>query len=117
MSARDLPQVLARAGDSCVWGPEHFRDENWDLTFAKLEKHGVQIELAEAEGARYYSPSAGRWLNQDIVFNASEKRVAFGVELEIMPKDQLVEYKRALDRAVDRLDLAEIADSTRRHHP
>jgi hypothetical protein len=38
--AEDLPRVLGRAGDSWVWGPEHFKDENWDLTVAKLEKHG-----------------------------------------------------------------------------
>ena len=44
--AQDLPRVLASVRDSWVWGPEHFRDENWDLTFAKLKKHGVQIELA-----------------------------------------------------------------------
>lgn len=108
VSARDMPRVLASVGDSCVWGPKHFRDENWDLTFAKLKKHGVQIELAEAEGARFYSPSAGRWLDQDIAFHDSEKRVVLGVETEVMPKDQLVEYKRALDRPVDRLDVSEI---------
>lgn len=108
VSARDLPRVLESVGDSCVWGPEHLTDENWDLTFAKLEKHGVQIELADAEGARFYSSSAGRWLDQDIVFHDSRKRVILGVEIEVMPKDQLVEYKRALDRPVDRLDLSEI---------
>ncbi len=103
-----MPRVLVTVGDSCVWGPEHFRDENWDLTFAKLEKNGVQIEVAEAEGARFYSPSAGRWLDQNIAFHDSDRRVILGVEMEVMPKDQLVEYKRALNRPVDRLDLSEI---------
>lgn len=109
VSARDLPRVMGSVGDSRLWGPEHFSDENWDLTFAKLEKHGVQIELAEAEGARFYSPIAGRWLDQDISFQDSEKRVILGVEMEVIPKDQLVTYKRALDRPVDRMDLSEIA--------
>jgi hypothetical protein len=88
--ARDLPRVLASIGDSCVWGPEHLGDENWDLTFAKLKKHGVQIELAEEEGARCYSANAGRWLDQDVAFHDSEKRVVLGVEIEVMPKDQLI---------------------------
>ncbi len=108
--AEDLPRVLACVGDSCVWGPEHFKDENWDLTFAKLERRGVQIELAEAEGARYYSPGTGEWLDQDIAFQDSERHTVLGVEIQVMRRGQLVAYKRALDRPVDRLDLSEIAE-------
>jgi hypothetical protein len=108
--AEDLPRVLAMADDSCVWGPEIFKDENWDLTFAKLEKHGVQIELAEAEGARYYSPSMGRWMDQGVAFDDSEQHMVLGVEIEVMPKGQLIAYKRALSRPVDKLDVNEIDD-------
>jgi hypothetical protein len=108
--AEDLSRILERVGDACVWGPEHFEDGNWDLTFAKVEKHGVQIEIAEAEGARYFSPGSGEWLDQNIEFHASEKRVVLGVEVQVMPRAQLIAYKRALNRSVDRLDLEEIAD-------
>ena len=109
VQAEDLPRVLANVGDSCVWGPEHFRDEIWDLTFAKLEKHGVQIELAEAEGARYFSLGTGEWLDQGVVFQNSEQHTVLGVEIPVMPRGQLLAYKRALNRPVDRLDLREIA--------
>ena len=101
---------LASVGDSCIWGPEHFKDEKWDLTFAKLERYGVQIELAEAEGAQYYSSGDCKWLDQNVAFHASERCVVLGVEIAVMSKEQLVAYKRALDRPVDRLDLHEIAD-------
>lgn len=106
----DLPRVLTSVADACVWGPEHFRDENWDLTFAKLEKHGVQIELAQAEGARYYSREAARWLDQSVAFEDSQRRSVFGTEICVMPKNQLVAYKRALNRPVDRLDLHQLAE-------
>jgi hypothetical protein len=105
----DLPRVLASVADACVWGPEHFKDENWDVTFAKLEKHGVQIELAQAEGARYYSRDAARWMDQDVAFDDSQLRSVLGTEICVMPKNQLVAYKRALNRPVDRLDLQEMA--------
>ena len=108
--AEDLTRVLASVGDSCIWGPEHFKDEKWDLTFAKLERYGVQIELAEAEGAQYYSSGDCKWLDQNVAFHASERCVVLGVEIAVMSKEQLVAYKRALDRPVDRLDLHEIAD-------
>ena len=106
--AEDLPRVLDYVGDSLVWGPEHFKDASWDLTFAKVERHGVQIEIAEAEGARYFSPCVGRWLDQNIDFQDSQHRIVLGVDLEVMSKDRLISYKRALNRPVDRMDLHEM---------
>ncbi len=110
VEGEDLPRILSCVGDSYVWGPEHFRDENWDLTFAKLKRNGVPIEIAVAEGARYFSPGLGEWLAQDVEFEDSERRVVLGVEVRVMPKRQLIAYKRALNRRVDRTDLEEISD-------
>lgn len=108
--AEDLPRVLANVGDALVWGPKPFKDENWDLTFAKLEKDGVPIELAEAEGAGYYREDTGEWQDQDVAFHDSEQCSVLGIEVPVMPKGRLVAYKRALNRPVDRLDLIEIGD-------
>ena len=36
-------------------------------------------------------------------------REVLGVRLPVMPKEELIAYKRRLDRDVDRLDLEEIA--------
>ena len=108
VSESDLPQVLAVVDEFCVWGPKHYRDESWDLTFAKLEKNGVQIELGKAEGARYYDRLHRRWMAQDVDFSCSEPRIVLGLEVPVMPRNQLVSYKRALDREVDRLDVEAI---------
>lgn len=104
----DLPRVLAAVEEFRVWGPEHYQDDSWDLTFAKLERDGVKIELAKAEGARYFDRLQGRWVGQDVNFSRSESRELFGLELPIIPQDQLMSCKRALDRDVDRLDLEAI---------
>jgi hypothetical protein len=52
----------------------------------------------------------GGWLGQDVAFDDSEQHVVLGVEIEVMPKPQLIAHKRALNRPVDRMDLDEIAD-------
>ncbi len=41
-------------------------------------------------------------------FAHSVPRRVFGIEIPVMPFDQLVSYKRALDRMVDRRDLMEM---------
>ena len=50
----------------------------------------------------------GGGVAQDIDFSRSESSVILGVEVPVMPQAQLVAYKRALGREVDRLDLEEL---------
>ena len=41
-------------------------------------------------------------------FSGSVAVRIFGVELPMMPKDQLLEYKRILNRSVDKIDIGQI---------
>lgn len=114
LPGRDLRRVVEEVGTHCVWGPEHFKDDCWDLTYAKVVWKGVRIELAEAEGARYYSHARDGWVDHEIDFEQSERRTVLGVEVLVMPRTRLIAYKRELDRAVDRRDLEEIGERLRR---
>jgi hypothetical protein len=104
----DLAAVLGDVREFCVWGPSHFRDETWDLTFAKVDWRGVRIELAQAEGAKYYSTAQRAWIDQGVDFGRSARVNVMGVELLVMPREQLIAYKQALGRPVDRADLEQI---------
>ena len=42
-------------------------------------------------------------------FDTSVTATLFGVEMKVMPREELVRYKRMLDREVDHLDLAEMS--------
>ena len=88
--------------------PSHHRDEDWDLTFMKLEYEGQPIELGGADGARYFDRQAGLWREAGIRFDTSVEATIFGIRIPVMPLDQLIEYKLRLDRDVDRQDVAEI---------
>lgn len=74
-----------------------------------LEYQGQRIEIGGADGARYFDRRAGQWREAGIRFDASTERTIFGIVLPVMPLDQLLGYKRQLDREVDRQDVAEMA--------
>jgi hypothetical protein len=103
--------AVTAASEFLIWGPAHHRDESWDLTFAKLEWKGIRIELAVAEGARYFDRRNGEWVDQGIDFSRAEMREVLGVVVPVIPRDDLRAYKEGLDREVDRLDLREIGTS------
>jgi hypothetical protein len=85
--------------------PTRHRDEHWDLAYMKLEYAGRTVEIAGADDARYREGDGDRWWDADIDFDASRRIGILGTEVPVMGRERLMEYKRRLDREVDRLDL------------
>jgi hypothetical protein len=104
-----LGDVAASASPHLVRAPAHHADDDWDIIFMALEHNGCRIELGGADDARYFDRRADRWVDVDIDYDAAVEREVCGLTLPIMPLDELIAYKRALDRAVDRQDLAQIS--------
>ena len=103
-----LTQLLEEVSPWVRRAPAHHEDEHWSLTFAQLRYAGVKIELGVAEGARYWNSKESTWEEACVDFDASEVRRIAGVEVPLMPRAQLLEYKKTLDRPVDRVDLVEM---------
>ena len=108
ISEEGLATLLEEVSPWVRRAPAHHEDEDWSLTFAQLRYAGVKIELGVADGARYWNSKESTWEEARVDFDASEVRPIAGIEVPLMPRDQLVEYKKALDRPVDRIDLVEM---------
>jgi len=86
-----------------AWTP--YLSASWDMLYLALNYRGMQIEIAESTtNPRFYNHRDGRWEDQPIDFAASTRTYLYGVEVAIMPKDELLAYKAVLDREVDHLD-------------
>lgn len=103
-----LEEIRPRVAEHHSHGPGRHLDEHWDCLFMEVRYAGEEIEIADAARTRYRGGPEEPWRGADVDFEASVEREAFGVQIPVMPLDQLVAYKRRLDRAVDRRDLAEL---------
>ena len=88
----------------------HYRDQHWDLVFMRLEYGGQRIEIAVGDDAKYRDSRLGEWHDAAVDYGASERLDVLGVDVPVMPRHQLLSYKRRLDRTVDRADVQEIAE-------
>jgi hypothetical protein len=104
----ELGKVSAAVNDYLVRPPLHHQDQNWDITFMKIDYEGQKIELGGADDASFFNRSRGVWEPVTIDFDGSVACRVFDIEIPVMPFDELVAYKRALDREVDRRDLEEM---------
>jgi hypothetical protein len=92
-----------------TWGPEHYQSDCWDLTFLKLDFGGQRIELGDSSSTpRFFDVIKGVWEDQRIAFQSSVRLTVFGTACNVIPKQELIRYKRALDRPVDRIDVADL---------
>ena len=91
--------------------PAPHRSAAWDLVYLAMEYQDVQIEIGDSStDARFYNRIDQRWEAQVIDYTASQIVRLYGVDVAMMPKAELLRYKRMLDREVDHLDLQQIAD-------
>lgn len=89
-------------------GPEHYKDENWDLIFMKLRYNNQQIEIGDADNTRYFNSRSGEWIKEEINFSESTRMEYNGIMLSLMPKQKLIDYKKRLNRKVDRMDIRQM---------
>jgi hypothetical protein len=54
-----------------VWGPEHYRDEHWDLRFLKIDHGDVRIEIGDTDSFPRYCSTSGAWMDQTIDYGRS----------------------------------------------
>jgi hypothetical protein len=106
--ASRLQEIASAAGPHVVRQPSHHRDDSWDLVFMQIVYEGRKVELAAAEGARFFDRATGQWRDAQIDFNRSIETEIFGVLVRVMPFTQLVAYKRALGRDIDGEDVTEL---------
>ncbi|MEO6857682.1 MAG: hypothetical protein ABI323_03735 [Solirubrobacteraceae bacterium] len=101
--------VLTAISPYVVWGPERYRSDCWDLTFLKLDFAGQRLEVGDsASSPRFFNVVAGVWEDQVIDIESSDRLNVLGTTCCVIPKAELIRYKRALDRPVDRLDVAQL---------
>ena len=104
--------ILAEIQPYIVRQPLPHHSESWDLVYLALEYEEVYIEIGDSStNPRFYNRIDGCWEDQRLAFEASVTATLYGVEMKVMPREELVRYKRMLDREVDHLDLAEMRDT------
>jgi len=103
------PDFLAAIGTYLVWGPDAVVEGAWDLTYLKINYCGQKIEIGDSARLKIRSCKTGEWVEQFIDYRSSVSKPVFGCQVDVMPLDQLIAYKKILGREVDQQDIYELA--------
>lgn len=113
----DFPVVEASVRPYVIWGPAHYQDDHWELLLMTVRYAEQEIDFGGAFQTRIFDPRKGVWVPFAENFSTAERRIVFGVEVPVICKEDLIAYKRILNRDVDREDVAALAASPQASQP
>jgi hypothetical protein len=106
-----LPVLAGFLASHVVFGPARVQDQEWDITLLTLSYAGWSIDLGGAYRTRVFDRAAQSWVAVRTDLETAVRLEVFGLEVPVVAKDDLVAYKRRLNREVDRIDVAAVEAS------
>lgn len=110
----DFPTVEAAARPYVVWGPDLYRDDSWELLLMTVRYADQEIDFGGAFQARFFDKREGVWMPFREDLSTAEHKVVYGVDVPVIRKEDLIAYKRLLNRDVDQEDIEAMMGS---YHP
>lgn len=102
-------QSVVTAGSEHVSKPaKRSREEGWHLEYIQFIYEGTKVEVGNAEQAEVFDSDASQWKALAIDFSRVRIIQVLGVKVPVMRVEDLIHYKRILNRPVDREDISQI---------
>ena len=77
----------------------------WKGYYMELNYKGIAIEIGESENTQYLNKKTKKWERFPAGLRESVTKKVLGVNVPVMPKNNLISYKSKLMRKVDVIDL------------
>ncbi|MFC3852240.1 nucleotidyltransferase [Salinispirillum marinum] len=91
------------------------REAGWHLEYIQFIYEGVKVEVGNAEQVEIFDSDSHEWTELHLDFSRVKDIEVMGVALPVMNVEDLIHYKRILNRPVDRDDLAQIVTKEGAH--
>lgn len=87
-----------------IMGPQRFMNDNWDLYMMTLRFKNQDIDIGSGD-VKIRPNKEGQWVSNITDFSKSEQGEIFDMTVPIIPKEELIKYKKVLSREVDLEDI------------
>lgn len=100
--------IKEEAKDFITYGPTQFKDDTWDIMLMTLNYEGQLIDFSGALNTKIFNKSKQEWQTCHVDFAKAEIKKCFGLNIPVIPKDELLYYKKIIARPVDLIDIEQI---------
>jgi hypothetical protein len=100
---KDFDKIINDVKQYIVFGPEQYTDDNWNLKLITLDYGGQIIDIGGEP--MVFDKGKKEWILVKTDFSNSTHMNIYGIDIPVIKKESLVEYKRKLLREVDVEDI------------
>jgi hypothetical protein len=105
MKNEDFKKILPYVKNYIIEMPHFSKSKNWQCYFMELKYKGITIEFGGDKGCKMLNSKTKKWQNLGDSLSKPTNKKVFGLNLPIIPKKELIAYKKKLMRNVDAIDL------------
>ncbi|HTE48414.1 MAG TPA: hypothetical protein VK675_00720 [Candidatus Paceibacterota bacterium] len=105
----DIPKdsfekIISGVKEYIIDGPCDYKDKKWNLYLMTLNYKGQKIDIGSAH-IKIYDDKSGAWRPFTTNFKKSVWREVAGRKVPVMPKEELIFYKKFLDGEHQKMDI------------
>lgn len=89
-------------------GYTKYKDESWDVPIHIFDYLGQGFDIFDTENCFIFDKAGNKWRKLTHDFSLIEKIGIDGIEVPVISRRALLQYKKMIDRDVDRTDVEEI---------
>ncbi len=105
VSAADFDRVVSHVKEYIIFGPDWYKDENWNVYMITLKYAGQLIDIGSLGKIHFYDKVAGEWREYSGDLSESRTMNYLGIDLPFVNEIKLMAYKEEISRGVDRKDV------------
>ena len=103
--------IVPYVRENIVFGPARYEDERWDVLLMTLDHKSQEIDISGGYGLRICDAKTGRWYSCPTDFSRYEEHEVFGVRVPVIPREDLIKYKKMLVGEHQDIDIAAVEKS------
>lgn len=105
---KNFSDIYDEVKDYLVYGPENYKDEKWDVLEMILDYQGQEIDITGADSCKVSTKDETTWLLLSCDFTRVVYKDFFGIKVPVMPKEDLIAYKKELNGEHQIIDIEAI---------
>jgi hypothetical protein len=104
---KDISLISNEVKSYITYGPDRYKDDNWDLNLVTLQYEGQEIDIAGIE-AKIFNKENKVWENAGSDLNDYGLIEIYGKKVPVEKLSTLIAYKTKLSREVDIEDVRQL---------
>lgn len=100
-------KILADVKPYIIFGPTQYKDKKWDLYLMTLNYLGQEIDIG-GQNAKISTKDRSQWVDFRTDFSKVVKKDFLGLEVPVIPKEDLISYKQMLDGEHQQVDIESV---------